>query len=417
MKKLMILLLLLFSLLGAEVLDKIVAKVGREIILKSELDEYLKYIRTTGTIPEDITDIDILNNMIESKLIIQKAKAENFEIDEYKIKEKVDEQIKKIISNYPDEASFKRELTQAGLTISDLKENYHRMVTESYYKEEILRNNIRGKVYITEVEIEEYYNDHKDEFPKRPEMFKIGMILKEIQPSTKTKAQALEDIRNVMDKIKAGESFAELATTESQCPSSKNGGDLGFFVKGTMIKSFEDAAFNLHPGEISDIVETDFGYHIIKMEEKKDDEIRVRHILKLVEATENDIEETVKTMEEVLVKLRKGGNFGELANEYSDDDSTAANGGIIGEFSADNYPEIFKEKIENIKVGEYSELVRESNYIYIFGKLDKVVEREYNYQEIQERIRDIVTSEKEKEVYDNFIKKLMEETYIEILYE
>ena len=413
----LITILLVLACLSAEVADKIIAKVGREIILKSDMEKRMQQLGASGIEMENITQFDILNDMIESKLIIQKAKEEEYEIDEQMIKEMAEDQIKQVSSQFPSEFEFKKELKKAGLSVLELKDYYIEMMTEEQLRSQIIQYNIKSKIHITEGEVEEYYKENKIDIPNRPDMFQIGMIVRFIEAGDETKDKVLVEINKIRDMLNEGADFAELAKEHSDGPSGTNGGNLGFFGKGMMVKPFEDAAFALMPGEISEVIETQFGYHIIKILEKKGNEVNASHILKMVEANEDDVQANIQLMEDVSQKLADGEEFTELAKTYSEDDETAVNGGIIGEFTKDTYPEMFKKHIEKLEVGESTELIREQENFYIFSILNKVPEREYQYTEIFDKLKEMVTSQKEQELYGNWIKELMQDTYVEILIE
>lgn len=403
--------------LQAEVLDRIVAKVGREVILQSDLAKRIQQLEAAGMISKEITGYDILNDMIESKLIVQQAKKEEYEIDVNQVKLLAEEQIQQISSQFESEYEFKKELKKANLTVLELKEYYIQMITEQRLKEQIISNEIKNKVHITDVEVEEYYEENSAEIPPRPEMVEIGMIMRSIEPGKDTKKDAFLEINRLRTKLIDGEDFAEVARKYSDCASAAKGGDLGFFGKGTMVKPFEDTAFILMPGEISEVVKTQFGYHIIKVDVKREDEVKASHILKKVDATENDIAATIALMEKVLTKLADGEDFAELAKTYSQDDSTAVKGGIIGEFVKDEYPELFKEHLQNIEVGQHTGLIREDTNLYIFAKLKSIPERPYEYNEIYDKLRNLVTNQKEMELYDNWMNELIQSSYVEILIE
>ena len=420
MKKVLVILIVVLVInisLFAETVGKIIAKVGREIILQSDLDKRIQQIDAAGMLSPEITKSDILNDMIESEIILQKAKQEEYEIDEEQIKAMAESQIKQIASQFPSEFEFKKELRSAGLTVLDLKEYYIQMITEQNLKEKIIQNKIKNKIHITEVEVEDYYNEHKGEIPPRPAMDQIGMIKRTIKPGKETNNKALAEINKLRDKLIEGAEFTEIAREHSDCPSGTSGGDLGFFGRGTMVKPFEETAFNLMPGEISEVIKTDFGYHIIKVDEKREGEVKASHILKKIEQTEEDVQATIKLMENLLDRLNKGEDFFEIAKTYSEDDSTAVKGGIIGEFPSNNYPEFYKEYFAGIGYGEYSSLIREENDIYIFAKLKQITERPYRYEELYDKLRELVISQKEMQLYENWIKELIQETYIEILLE
>jgi len=153
----------------------------------------------------------------------------------------------------------------------ELKEQLE-MIKDNYIAIEYLKKEVTNKVEVSEEDIKAYYESHKDEF-KTPEMVRSRHILIKTDPSASDndKKKAKEKAEEILKKIKAGEDFAKLASDVSDDTGSKpKGGELGFFPKGRMVKSFEDAAFSLKPGEVSGIVETQFGYHIIKVEEKKE---------------------------------------------------------------------------------------------------------------------------------------------------
>jgi len=419
MKKYFILIfILIIFLLSAEVLDEIVAKVGREIILKSDLEKRKQQLNAAGLISSEITDFDILNDMIETQMILQKAKEDNYEVDESRSRALAEQEIKNAASGFPSEVEFKRELKkEMGLTVFELKEFYIDMINEQGLKEQIITNEIKNKIHITEAEVEEYYHENKDEMPNRPEMDQLGMILKNIVPSAETRKKALLKINKIKDKLNEGEDFSEMAKEFSECPSAAAGGNLGFFGKGEMVKPFDEVAFALIPGEISEVVETDFGFHLIKVNEKKEEEVNAGHILIKIEPTEEDVTAITQLMEDVLERLNNDEDFYELAKIYTDDDSSAVRSGVIGEFPKDGYPELFKEHLEKLDYGEYTELIREGDVLYIFGKLKKIDERPFQYHEIYDRLREIVISQKEVDLYEEWIKELIKERYVEILLE
>ena len=145
------------------------------------------------------------------------------------------------------------------------------LFTNNFLVNEFLKREVAQKVTVSESDEKSYYDGHKDEFMV-PETVKARHILVKVAPgaSDEDKKKAKEKAQSILEKIKAGGDFAKLASELSDDPGSKQkGGDLGFFAKGRMVKPFEDAAFSLKPGEVSGIVETQFGYHIIKVDEKK----------------------------------------------------------------------------------------------------------------------------------------------------
>lgn len=153
----------------------------------------------------------------------------------------------------------------------DIKEEIELMLND-LIASEYLKKEVVGKINVTEEDMKLYYKTHEEEF-KTPEMVRARHILIKVNRSAseEEKKKAREKAEDILKRIKTGEEFAKLASEFSDDPGSKNkGGDLGFFPKGRMVPDFEKVAFSLKPGEVSDIVETPFGFHIIKVEERKD---------------------------------------------------------------------------------------------------------------------------------------------------
>ncbi len=415
MKSVLLIAILLLNayLVSAELVDHVVAKVGRDVILRSELENQMMQMEQLGVLTPDITEEDVLKEMIESRLILQTARERNYRLDEHRIRQMIDNQIQSQVSRLGSEEALREELRNLGMSMSDLRSFYEEMIREQRLKEMIIQNEIINRIHVTEAEIEEFYRDNLPEIPLRSEKIELGMIQRNIEPSDKTKRRILSEINRVYDKIRDGEDFAVLAGEHSDCPSAGRGGDLGFFGPGTMIREFEEVAFNLKPGEISQVVETQFGYHIIKMEDRDEDDIRVRHILKMIEPTEEDLTEEKNMMESILLRLRRGEDFQQLAREYSDDES-AEQGGIVGEFSEDEFPEMFSEYLKDIDIGEYTDVIREGNHIYIFGKLRLIPERPYKLAEAREDLREYIHTEKQLDHYDRWIDNLWKEFYVEV---
>jgi peptidyl-prolyl cis-trans isomerase C len=209
-----------------------------------------------------------------------------------------------VISNLAKEKGFDK-TAEVRDQMDFFKDNY---LATLYLKHEIL-----SKINIPDEDLKKYYEGHKDEF-KTPEMVKVRHILVKVDESApeKDKKAARKKAEGILKRIKAGEDFAKLAAEVSDDPGSKeNGGEIGFFPKGRMVKSFEDAAFALKPGEVSGLVKTQYGYHIIKLEEKKPagvqtfDEVKENIRQKLVQdQTKSDVLAFIeKAMKDAKVEI------------------------------------------------------------------------------------------------------------------
>ncbi len=415
-----ILVISLHTLIIAEEVDKIIAKVGDKIITQSELNQEIEKIKTANIIPEEeITQEKILNKLIEDKLIEIKASREGISVDDARVEQQVNQALENILAQFPSEAELNKALRQESLTLEDVKENYRTEIRKNIIKEKLINTYIMSRIVVSDEEVSNYYQEHKEEFPKHPQMMKIGVIKRELTPGEDAESKALERIKNIQDEIKNGADFAELARKYSECPSAKHGGDLGYFGRGTMVKPFEDVAFSLNIGEISEPVKTEFGYHLIKLEDKKDENlsgdglIRVRHILIKISLSEEEIKEERNLMQEIHQRLENGESFAELALQYSDMDSIQADKGYLGEFPMDRIETLFTPEVKNLKQGEITDVIELDNSLYIFKNLEIVGEREYHYSEISNQLEQLVKNEKAAEKYQDWIAELKKEIYVE----
>jgi len=407
--------LMLTIAMNAEVLDKIVARVGNDIILLSDIQKQMAQMRSTGMLAPDMNTYAILEQMIEQRLIIQKAKESNIIVDPAAIKTSAERYINQIKAQFSSEAEFINELAKMRMTYNDLLNYYTEILTEQSLSEQLFTKNIASKIFVSETEMQEFYNAHKDTLAIKPVSWEIGMIMREIGTGDDSESEQYKIINSVLTRLNNGEDFATLASEYSDCPSSRSGGDLGFFRRGQMVKEFEDAAFKLNVGEVSDVVRTEFGFHLIKLDEKRGDEIRARHILQIIKATEADSALAYALMEQIREEFINGVPFAELAREWSMDEDTAANGGIIGEYTADEFPEIFAPVLTATPVGGITPVLTTDDVLYLFTKLREIPERIYTYDEMSEYLRNYLTRQKQMKAYDEMIEQLKRDYHVQIM--
>jgi peptidyl-prolyl cis-trans isomerase SurA len=412
---LIIILLLLLTMIQAETVDKIIARVGNDIILLSDLTKQINQMKSAKLYTEDMNESAVLEQMIESRLIIQKAKELDYSVNEEQIKTAAEKQIKQIKTRFASEEEYTRELRRMKLTNSDLLKYFIDSMTERALTEQFYQKQIAIKVMIPDKEMQDFYDANKDTLAVKPVTWKIGMILRNMQASEATDKSQLDAIKSIQVRLKSGEDFASLARTESQCPSAEKGGDLGFISRGMLVKPFEDAAFALNAGEVSDIVKTEYGYHLIKVEDKRGEEIKVSHILRLVQPSAADsIAERAK-MESIRQEFLAGKSFEELASKWSMDEASAKDGGSIGEYGENDFPPLFAPVLKGLKVGSITDVLENEGLLYLFTKLSEVPSRMLSYEEVRTQIKDIITRQKQMQVYDNWINKLKQENHVEIL--
>ena len=204
---------------------------------------------------------DVLENLIAMEVLYNESQKQGLKAED----EAVTKQLDTLKQRFPAEAGFKETLSKMNMTEDAVKSQIKRQLTV----QQLIEKEVVQKITIPEKESQDYYNGHPEQF-KKPDQVQASHILITVDPKADEakKKEAHKKAEDILQKLQKGGDFAALAKEFSQCPSAANGGDLGHFGRGQMVKPFEDAAFAMKPGEISKVVETNFGYHIIKVTDK-----------------------------------------------------------------------------------------------------------------------------------------------------
>ncbi|UCD58742.1 MAG: peptidylprolyl isomerase [Candidatus Hydrogenedentota bacterium] len=252
------------------VLEDRVAVVNGSVITKADFDREMNRVqRQYSAMGKPISSAQllevrkgVLENLVATELLYQESQNEGLEISEAA----VDEHLAAVKRQFPDEAAFKDALKRMEISEADIRSEFRRgKAIEQLIDEKVVR-----KITLSDEETKSYYDNNPDLFTQ-PEQLRASHILIKVEPEAdkSQKDQARKKLEGIQQKLQEGEDFAALAQEFSQGPSSANGGDLGYFGRGQMVKPFEEAAFALKPGEVSDIVESKFGYHLVKVIDRK----------------------------------------------------------------------------------------------------------------------------------------------------
>lgn len=245
----------------------------------------------------------ILDRMIDMELLYQESEKKGLTIDD----EEANVELAQIIQRFPSEEEFNKQMAHSGQSKEDLKKN----IMRGKAIENLIEKEVGDKIVITEEDVKGYYDNNQNYFVQ-PEQIKASHILIKVEPNAEEakKTAAMQKIKEVEKKIDEGGDFAELAKEYSEGPSAPNGGDLGFFSRGQMVPPFEEAAFALEVGQVSKPVETRFGYHLIKVYDKKpgsttpfeDVKERIQQFLKSQKMNEAVLQYIAKLKEEAKVE-------------------------------------------------------------------------------------------------------------------
>ena len=251
--------------------DDVMARVNGTSITRLEVERAVKVMLAQNNVPQPLepeimeqAQAAALDQLISAELLYQEAaKLEMKDLDKL-----VAEKIAQNKAKFSSEAEFDQAMKGVDMTPQDMQD---------FSRKDILINNFiekrfAAKAAVTDLEARKFYDDNLDKHFKKPESARASHILIGIddETSTEDRMKASEKAEAIWKRLKAGGDFEAIAKADSTCPSSAQGGDLGTFSRGQMVPPFEKAAFALMPGEISEVVETDFGYHIIKLTEKQE---------------------------------------------------------------------------------------------------------------------------------------------------
>jgi peptidyl-prolyl cis-trans isomerase SurA len=312
--------------------DRIVAIVGTTPILASQLEEELAQAQASGqTLPQDSASRAalkrrILTTLIETELLVQQAEHDTtVKVSEQEVQDAVEQTVRNVRNRFASETEFQQQLRLAAF---GGVEEWRRWLTENQ-RREILRTrlleNLRQKEKIkpiqpTEAQMRAYWEESKGQTQRRPANVSFRQIVILPRPDSAARARGRATAESLLVVLRGGADFAELARRLSADTATRDsGGSLGWFRRGTMVKAFEETAFRLKPGEISDIVETDFGYHIIQVQRVQPAEVLARHILIQPEISPAQIEAARRLADSVRAALARGASFDSLALRYGDE--------------------------------------------------------------------------------------------------
>ncbi len=421
MRYIFLVMILTGAVFAQQPLDKIAVIIDDDIILWSEITQaaYLYAMQMEIDPVKNQKEFkkiqeQTLQDLINQRLLLIQADKDTIEADENQVEMYTQQQMQNVIQQLGGE-----EKTEAyfGTTLSKIRRNYREEI-EKNFRISAVRDQKLADVTVTRREIREFYKAKKDSIGMLPETVDISHILIEVQPGEEARQETLSKIKEIRQKILAGGDFEKLAKEFSQDPgSAARGGDLGFMSRGDFVRPFEEAAFSLQQGEISEVVETEFGFHIIKLEEKRGDRIHCRHILLPIEPTREDEVEAAEKIKSIYKMLQNGEDFVELVEKYSEDVNTIQQKGYLGTFQMEELKSRAKEftyALDGIGPGEYSDPVRTKFGFHILMLNSRQESRELDWEKDRDKIENMALEYKKQQVYKEWIKELEKNVYIEI---
>ena len=402
-----------------EVLDRVVAVVDNEIILQSELDFQASLFASQRGIDPNSQGLkeQILKSMIDEKLVFAQAELDTIEVTDEEITQQIEYQIQVFQQQYGSLAKIEE---MYGMSIKQIKRELRDDVRKNLMVQRLREKNF-AFLEASRREIEGFFETYKDSLGMIPEKLKIYHIFRNPKATDRIKNKAKELAQSLLDSIKGGADFGPLAKQYSEDPGSAvQGGDLGFVQRGVFYPEFEAAAFAMEEGELSGVVESPVGFHVIQLIERRGESIHTKHILIKIKADEDADLETIQYLSDLRDSVVRGsGDFKALAKEYSEDKETSAFGGDLGTYYLNQLDKHLLDVVSKLKEGEISFPRRleyaPGTYGYHIVYLEsRVPQHPASIKEDYSEIKRLADEMKKQKEYDQWIEKLKESIYWEV---
>lgn len=420
----------------AQRLDGIAAVVNDEVVLQSDVEEqlYLFLMRTQGQPDSATVDTlrrQILDQLIDEKLIVAEAERQGITVPDPEVEAQVDKAIEDARKRLGSEAAFQEQLRRENTTEAQLRQKYQREVRRQMLAQRLVQRQLPQQP-VSPAEAEAFFKANPEKFPMVPAEVRVAVIQIPVEADSATRAAARQKALAAKRRVEAGEKFARVAQEVSEDASTaQSGGDLGFFGRGELDPAFEQVAFTLPIGRVSDPVETPFGWHLIEVIEhdslntvtgadsidesgRRAVEVHARHIQFRVRIDEADAERARRLAESVHARAANGEDFAELVKRYSRFQGPAAPGGDLGFISMGSVQPQIRAGLDGVAVGSVSDVLPNQAGFNIFKVLDRRAERPYTLEEIKEDLPQVVQQIRSRERYDAWVQGLRDKSYIEI---
>lgn len=417
----LIVLMAVGAALAQEVLDRVVAVVDDKPILESEVSQGAFFLAMQLRIdpnrePEKFKELQrrTLETLVAQQILLKKAEEDTVVADAKRVEAFLEQQMQSIIQQLGSQEKVEEYF---GMPMRKIRRQYEEEIRKNLTVQQ-LRDTKFANVKVSRREVEQFYAAHKDSLPGVKEAVEISHILVEVRPGEEARQNALRRMEEVKRRLAAGEDFAQVAREMSDDPgSAQRGGDLGFMQRGDFVREFEEVAFSLEPGQRSEVVETQFGLHLIELLDRRGEKVRVRHILIALGTTKDDEKAAVERIKDIHRQLQEGGDFGALAKERSDDESTAQQGGHLGWFELDQLRETAPEfvvALRGLVPGQITEPFRTKYGFHILKLLDRRQPRALTLENDWDTIEQMALNDKKQREFEKWVAELRAEMFVEV---
>ncbi|MDG1718664.1 MAG: peptidylprolyl isomerase [Flavobacteriales bacterium] len=411
-----------------QIVDEIIAVVGNEVVLSSDIEtQYLQYLSQGYTDSEEVR-CQIIEDVLYQKLLVHQAKLDSTDVSEDDVNQELDSRLNSFISQLGSEEALEEYFKKS---TSELKLEFYEIIYNQLLTQR-MQSSITSSVSITPEEVKLFFQEMKksSDIPVMPTTLEISQIIKIPEITLDEKSRIRKKLISFRDRIKNGEDFTVLATLYSDdTESAKNGGELGFVGRGALVPEFESAAFSLKGDQISEVIETQFGYHIIQLIERRGETVNVRHILLKPKVSSASLLEAKEQLKKVEVLIKSEEITFEEAARFHSDDVSKNNGGLLinpqtgsSLFTVEELPLNIRYSADRMNEGDVSSI---SQFVMDDGKkayriikiTRKLEEHSANLIDDFSLINDAALNEKKQQEISEWVDKNITTTYIRFDYD
>lgn len=409
-------------------IDRVIAQVGGEIILLSDIEERAAQIaEQQGSIPENFR-CQVLESVMIGKLMVNQAKLDSIPVSDAMVEAELSQRFDYILNLFGNDPEQFR--SYYGKSVDEMREFMRSEIQDDVTMRE-MRKTITADIRITPKEVNAFFAQIPvDSLPYFNSEVEISELVYIPAPGEEKKQEAIDKLKGLKERILAGENFADLAKIYSDdFGSARNGGDLGWMKRGSLVPEYEAVAYNLQPDEISDIVESEFGMHLIQLKERRGNNIHTRHILIKPKITDIDLKNAENKLDSIKMEIAVDSiKFSDAVKKYSSKKvQSYYNGGRVSNPStgttffevADLDPETFFA-IDTLEVGEIAGPVKITDQSgEVSYKLIQLNSRSQphraNLQQDYTKIQEAAINKKKADVFDEWAQEVIRNTFIEVI--
>ena len=409
----------------ARPVDRIVAIVGSRPILGSQVEEQLVLAQSQGAkIPDDsagreATRRQMLSDMVDEQLMVQQAERDTtIKVTDQEIQDNVEQTVQNVKKQFPSTVEFQAQLKAAQFGSEEewrrwLAEQQRRQILQSRLIETLKSKGKLRPIPPTEGQMRAFWEANRAQQPKRPAAISFRQIVIVAKPDSAAQARARQLAESLAVAVRHGASFADVAKKYStDSVSREQGGELGWFRRGIMVKEFEDVAFALKPGVVTDPVETEFGFHIIQVERAQPAEVLARHVLIQPTITPAQIAIARRQADSVRAALAAGASFDTLARRYADpNEPKLADALPLSQLPPDYAKAVGNDTVPGLKpvfvVGAASGRPR----FVVFELVKRLPEGNVTFDDVKDRIREALGQQLATKHYLDTLRRT---TYVDV---